>query len=110
MIDIGSHSQLLQDPEGAYAQLMKLQDVNNYSVNHGSEDQEISTKHATPSSQRTPCRQSASGNHSMEEPSSGIPPEVPLFRLAYLNKPEIPILIMGTIAAITNGVCCLPNL
>ncbi|XP_031285774.1 ABC transporter B family member 4-like isoform X1 [Pistacia vera] len=27
------------------------------------------------------------------------PPEVPLSRLAYLNKPEIPVLLLGTIAA-----------
>lgn len=30
--------------------------------------------------------------------------EVPLRRLAYLNKPEIPVLIAGTISAILNGV------
>lgn len=27
------------------------------------------------------------------------PPEVPLSRVAYLNKPEIPVLLLGTIAA-----------
>lgn len=32
------------------------------------------------------------------------PPEVSLRRLAALNKPEIPVLIIGTIAAIINGV------
>jgi ATP-binding cassette subfamily B (MDR/TAP) protein 1 len=31
-------------------------------------------------------------------------PEVPLRRMAYLNKPEIPVLIIGAIAAIMNGV------
>lgn len=29
--------------------------------------------------------------------------EVPLCRLAYLNKPEIPVLLLGTIVAIING-------
>lgn len=29
---------------------------------------------------------------------------VPLRRLAYLNKPEIPILVLGSVAAIVNGV------
>ena len=32
------------------------------------------------------------------------PPEVPLYRLAYLNKPEIPVLLMGTVAAVLTGV------
>jgi ATP-binding cassette subfamily B (MDR/TAP) protein 1 len=32
------------------------------------------------------------------------PPDVPLYRLAYLNKPEIPVLIIGTIAAVLHGV------
>ena len=31
------------------------------------------------------------------------PPEVPLSRLAYLNKPEIPVLLIGTIAAVASG-------
>ena len=40
-------------------------------------------------------------------PASGpaqLPPEVSLRRLAYLNKPEIPVLLLGTIAAAANGV------
>jgi ATP-binding cassette subfamily B (MDR/TAP) protein 1 len=31
-------------------------------------------------------------------------PDVPISRLAYLNKPEVPVLIAGSIAAILNGV------
>ena len=31
-------------------------------------------------------------------------PKVPISRIAYLNKPEIPILLLGTIAAVINGV------
>ncbi|OVA13521.1 ABC transporter [Macleaya cordata] len=37
-------------------------------------------------------------------PPSEQAPEVPLRRLAYLNKPEIPILLLGVIAAVVNGV------
>lgn len=29
---------------------------------------------------------------------------MPLHRLAYLNKPETPVLLVGTIAAVINGV------
>lgn len=36
-------------------------------------------------------------------PPSEQPPEVPIRRLAYLNKPEIPVLLLGTVAAIVNG-------
>ncbi|KAI3759988.1 hypothetical protein L1987_50376 [Smallanthus sonchifolius] len=105
IVEKGSHSQLLQDPEGAYAKLIKLQDVNNDSINHGLKDQEMCMELATPSSQRTPHQQSSSGSHhSVEEVASRKPPEVSLRRLAYLNKPDIPILIMGAIAAITNGI------
>lgn len=35
--------------------------------------------------------------------SSEHPPNVPLRRLAYLNKPEIPYLLLGTVAAIVSG-------
>ena len=33
-----------------------------------------------------------------------LPPEVSLHRLAHLNKPEIPVLLLGTIAAVANGL------
>ncbi|KAL5852914.1 hypothetical protein ACOSQ3_008032 [Xanthoceras sorbifolium] len=36
--------------------------------------------------------------------SSKRPPEVPLRRLASLNKPEIPVLVLGTIAACVTGI------
>ncbi|KAG2726673.1 hypothetical protein I3760_01G124800 [Carya illinoinensis] len=35
---------------------------------------------------------------------SQLPPEVSLCRLAYLNKPEIIVLLLGSIAAVANGV------
>lgn len=38
----------------------------------------------------------------LETASDGL--EVPLYRLAYLNKPEIPVLLLGTLAAVANGV------
>lgn len=126
MVEKGSHTQLLQDPEGAYAQLIKLQDINNDSRQNGPEDQDKKTSY-----QRSISRGSSSiGNssrHSMSisfgmptqlgaptaesmdveappaEEGSQKPPKVPLRRLAYLNKPEIPVLIMGAIAAIING-------
>lgn len=35
--------------------------------------------------------------------SSEKPPKVPIRRLAYLNKPEVPVLIAGALSAIVNG-------
>ncbi|PIA36654.1 hypothetical protein AQUCO_03300102v1 [Aquilegia coerulea] len=66
IVEKGSHLELLKDPEGAYCQLIRLQEI----------------------------------SRSGEDRSH----EVPLRRLAYLNKPEIPILLLGVIAAAVNGV------
>ncbi|CAL8990956.1 unnamed protein product [Prunus brigantina] len=48
--------------------------------------------------------ETASAGHDIPaSASSRVPPEVSLRRLAYLNKPEIPVLLLGTIAAAVNG-------
>ncbi|KAJ0829582.1 putative ABC-type xenobiotic transporter [Helianthus annuus] len=124
MIEQGSHSELVQDPEGAYSQLIKLQEVDSDSE---SEDQQTDNELTSPSGRKISHRRSSSSHRhsksqsfrlspsrqvhdpppeSMErdfdEPSQDRP-QVPLRRLAYLNKPEIPVLIMGSIAAIING-------
>ncbi|XP_024981326.1 ABC transporter B family member 21-like [Cynara cardunculus var. scolymus] len=126
MVEKGSHSQLLQDPEGAYSQLIKLQDINNDSRQNGPEDQDKRTSYQRSisrgsssignSSRRSisisfgmPTQLGVSTAESMEieaspaKEGSEKPPKVPLRRLAYLNKPEIPVLILGAIAAIING-------
>ncbi|KAJ4849542.1 hypothetical protein Tsubulata_048249, partial [Turnera subulata] len=50
----------------------------------------------------------SSRDHVVDDPEEILPvenaPEVPLSRLAALNKPEIPALVLGTIAACVNGV------
>ncbi|KVH94550.1 AAA+ ATPase domain-containing protein [Cynara cardunculus var. scolymus] len=117
---------LLQDPEGAYSQLIKLQDINNDSRQNGPEDQDKRTSYQRSisrgsssignSSRRSisisfgmPTQLGVSTAESMEieaspaKEGSEKPPKVPLRRLAYLNKPEIPVLILGAIAAIING-------
>ncbi|PRQ45049.1 putative xenobiotic-transporting ATPase [Rosa chinensis] len=141
MVEKGSHLNLLKDPEGAYSQLIRLQEVNKESE-QTSEDQnkpEITLASLRQSSQRTSSqrlsfarslsRNSSVGNSSRHSYSvafglptglGGIgvqdaayeetelapeqPPKVSLRRIAALNKPEIPVLIIGTIAAIINGV------
>ncbi|GKD14681.1 ABC transporter B family member 21-like protein, partial [Tanacetum coccineum] len=114
MVEKGSHLELLQDPEGAYAQLIRLQEVNTDSGQHTSQVRR-------PSHQQPVSPESSSSRHvimptqdsvpesmeieatRVEEPTKK-PPKVPLKRLFYLNKPEIPILVIGSIAAIANGI------
>ncbi|KAK0582916.1 hypothetical protein LWI29_031058 [Acer saccharum] len=131
MVEKGSHSELLRDPDGAYAQLIRLQDVNKEAeeAGDGPNKSEISSESFRRSSLRKSMRRSISrgssaGNsspHSFSAPF-GLPtgpniavgeegpqlqsepvPEVSIRRIAYLNKPEIPVLLMGTIAAVVNG-------
>ncbi|KAK1437202.1 hypothetical protein QVD17_02990 [Tagetes erecta] len=127
IVEKGSHSELVQDPEGAYSQLIKLQEVNNDSEHHNSDDQNKSetekeltslsskkiTHHRSSSSFRHSKSQSFGSSpqtcvqtpESMENEavkSSKSPPKIPLRRLADLNKPETPVLIIGSIAAIIN--------
>ncbi|KAK4792228.1 hypothetical protein SAY86_022663 [Trapa natans] len=131
MVEKGSHSELLQDPEGAYSQLIRLQEMNKVSVQFP-DDRDGSIRRSS-QSLRLSTLQSASGSfanssrHSFSMPF-GVPtgltisnntdpeppvvpregveilPKVPISRLARLNKPEIPILFIGVIAAVINGV------
>ncbi|KAG6786990.1 ABC transporter B family member 11-like [Populus alba x Populus x berolinensis] len=131
MVEKGTHSELLGDPDGAYSQLVRLQEINRES----GRETEVSLESFRQSSQRRSVRRSmsrsisrgssiGSSRHSFslpfglptgfsvrenayEDPEDILPPEdapeVPLSRLASLNKPEIPVLIIGTIAACIHG-------
>ncbi|KAJ8553072.1 hypothetical protein K7X08_020465 [Anisodus acutangulus] len=129
VVEKGTHSELLKDPEGAYSQLICLQEVNRETENSGLEERDRLDK--SMSSKRMSQLQSVSrsssgiGNSSRHSLSisfglpTGVsvpetantdtqevsekPLKVPLRRLAYLNKPEIPVIIIGTVAAIING-------
>ncbi|KAE8008382.1 hypothetical protein FH972_004901 [Carpinus fangiana] len=137
MVEKGSHSELLRDPEGAYSQFIRLQEVNKESE-HALDDKnksEITMESARHSSQRMSIPRSISRGSSGAGNSSGnsfsvsfgLPtgvngpdtawtekenpplstkksPKVSLRRLAYINKPEIPVLIIGSIAAVISGV------
>ncbi|XP_050117930.1 ABC transporter B family member 11-like isoform X5 [Malus sylvestris] len=126
IVEKGPHSELVKHPEGAYSQLIRLQEMNNTRSSVGSQNQSQIISH------RRSIRRGSSGGgnnrrHSFSisydvpaalgvlevapaesdipaSESSRVPPEVSLCRLAYLNKPEIPVLLLATIAAIANGV------
>lgn len=135
LISSGSHNELLKDPEGAYSQLIRLQEVNKESE-HATDAQgksEISSESFRHSSMRSLHRSisrgSSMGNSSRHSfsVSFGLPtghittdnttledtenpplpreqaPDVPIRRLAALNKPELPVIVIGTISAIANG-------
>ncbi|KAL8252897.1 hypothetical protein R6Q59_036590 [Mikania micrantha] len=127
IVEKGSHSELVEDPEGAYSQLIKLQEVNSDSEHHNSEDQnkpETDRELASLSSKKLSYWRSSSSLRLSKSQSFGLsphtsvsplniedeaektskpPPKIQFRRLAYLNKPEIPVLIIGSIAAIING-------
>ncbi|XP_057484562.1 ABC transporter B family member 4-like [Actinidia eriantha] len=136
LVEKGSHSELLEDPEGAYSQLIRLQEVNKHSEKAAVDQDKADsiTESNRRSSQRMSFLRSISrgssgrGNSSRHlSVSFGLPtglnvtetaltdaeasypqpsekhPEVPLRRLAYLNKPEVPVLILGALAAVVNG-------
>ncbi|THG10813.1 hypothetical protein TEA_002096 [Camellia sinensis var. sinensis] len=134
IVEKGSHSELLKDPEGAYYQLIRLQEVNKdskqvvvdqdksesiiessrqssqrmsflRSISRGSSGAGNSSRHHSvsfglPTGFNVPETALTEAEASYLQPSDK-PPKVPLRRLAYLNKPEVPVLIAGTIAAIT---------
>lgn len=135
----GSHSELLKDPEGAYAQLIRLQENNRSEQPAEAQNKsEMTTEYFRQSSQRMSLVRSISRNSSVgnssrhsfsvsfglptglgsmgsvrdntmadaEAPAKELeqPPKISLRRLAALNKPEIPVLLIGTVAAMGNGV------
>ncbi|PNX93309.1 ABC transporter B family member, partial [Trifolium pratense] len=134
IIERGSHAHLTRDPDGAYSQLIKLQEMKGSDQNVANDTNksnnivlsERRSSHRSLSSRSISQVSSGggdSGRHSftasfgvpttivgVSETADGgtqappSPPEVPLYRLAYLNKPEIPVLLIGTIAAVLHGV------
>ncbi|KAK9987273.1 hypothetical protein SO802_032224 [Lithocarpus litseifolius] len=137
LVEKGSHSELLKDPDGAYSQLIRLEEANKVSKQdvHDQNKSEITVESFRQSSKRMAILKSISrgsselGNSSRsslslafglptglnvtdaatEEPDSPSvaqqqAPEVSLRRLAYLNKPEIPVVLIGTVASSISGL------
>ncbi|XP_051141939.1 ABC transporter B family member 4-like [Andrographis paniculata] len=148
MVEKGTHSELLEDPEGAYSQLIKLQESrkDEDADEEAADDLEGSTygsidynrqasqrpslsllrimshRSSSRSRVRSGSRRSLSINFDLSRGLSiarteeyeelehdgdgdGLSkhPKVPLSRLAALNKPEAPFLVVGALSAILNG-------
>lgn len=134
---VGTHDELIKDPEGAYSQLIRLQegaregeDVGTSNVGKStdasfdlidkatqrSSSHEASVRRSI-SRASSSSRRSFSFSHNVTAPVNDLEtdrvertdtnrekkPNVSLRRLAYLNKPEIPVLIIGSIGAIVHG-------
>ncbi|GAA0164753.1 ATP-binding cassette [Lithospermum erythrorhizon] len=127
LIEQGTHSQLIRDEDGAYSQLIHMQEGKNavedsYGVDSKKVEPSLSSEYEIirSSSQRLSERRSSSNRsarHSFSVNDSGVPEEddvekglrqsskkVSLSRLAILNKPELPFLLLGSVAACVNGV------
>ncbi|KAL6333450.1 hypothetical protein AAG906_028635 [Vitis piasezkii] len=141
IVEQGTHGELIKDPDGAYTQLVHLQEGNSQAEDAHMEDTDKLDK--SPDNMdnsiarsgshrlsfwRSMSRGSSSGRSSVSLSFSvpfpiGIPAtemagqdierrdgedekrrKVSLRRLAYLNKPEVPVLLLGSIAAGIHGV------
>ncbi|XP_004304810.1 PREDICTED: ABC transporter B family member 4-like [Fragaria vesca subsp. vesca] len=135
VVEKGPHSELVRDPNGAYSQLIHLQELSEATEQAAdySRKSEISSESLRKISKKKSFQRSlshdssgagSSSHHSFklpfgfptgheivdtftEEPGTTTMQQsqkAPIRRLAYLNKPEIPVLVIGATAAIANGV------
>ncbi|XP_020595141.1 ABC transporter B family member 4-like [Phalaenopsis equestris] len=128
IVEKGSHEELVKDPNGAYSQLIRMQQMRensnlltqpangkakSYSADgssrsrHHSISGQFSSGHSSQSYSFSRglglSIESASG-HQNEQQNPEKRKEVPLSRLASLNKPEIPLLLLGSLFAIVSGL------
>ncbi|XP_006303137.2 ABC transporter B family member 11 [Capsella rubella] len=136
MVEKGSHSELLKDFEGAYSQLIRLQEINkgqdakpsdissgssfrnsnlkksmegsvisggNSSVGNSSRHHSLNVLGLSAGLDLGNTSQRVVGHEETGTAGQEPPPKVSLSRIAALNKPEIPVLLLGTVAAAING-------
>ncbi|XP_045813311.1 ABC transporter B family member 3-like [Trifolium pratense] len=123
VVEKGTHAELTKDPDGAYSQLIRLQEIKkDSSEQYGANDSdklENFVDSGRESSQRSLSRDNSfrvsnSIPTTLVQGSEVVPStsasshisktqDVPFLRLAYLNKPEIPVLLIGTLAAAFIG-------
>ncbi|KAI3884188.1 hypothetical protein MKW92_034498 [Papaver armeniacum] len=116
IVEKGSHLELLKDPDGAYDQLVSLQEVNKDSETDTVKP-EIRVESDRQSGNFMSLQQyGSSGSTGDMRPSLSIPSNRPssslsrrikrfhFARLANLNKPELHVLLLGVVAAVINGI------
>ncbi|XP_022639725.1 ABC transporter B family member 4 isoform X3 [Vigna radiata var. radiata] len=138
VIEKGTHADLTKDPDGAFSQLVRLQEIKRESEQHdanylsrpenlvdskrqpsqrysfpqslsrGSSGRGSSSQNSFRISNAMPTTQdhfetSEGGSGAFPSAASDKPKEISILRIAYLNKPEIPLLLLGTLAAAVTG-------
>ncbi|XP_058101247.1 ABC transporter B family member 9-like isoform X2 [Magnolia sinica] len=129
IVEQGPHLELIANPDGVYSQLIHLQEMNNQVKQNPAmnPDKISSSSHARRSATRpespwfSPRRSvtiNSPGVGSSKQPIFGFhrdkgkergdesektPNKVSIGRLAYLNKPELPVLMLGSVAAVVHG-------
>ena len=130
---VGTHSELTMDAYGAYSQLIHLQEGEKEAEGSRTSEADksgdclnIESHMARSSTQRRSfmrsISQKSSASFGRSQSQRGLsgeikgdieqgqldnkekPKRIPLTRLAKLNKPEVPVILLGSIAAIIHGV------
>lgn len=140
IVEQGTHEELIQDPEGGYSQLVRLQEGNTATeekldqvdTNFEADkllDRTISRNASGRQSMRKSISRGSSGSRHSFALSYGVPGPINLVRtggteeqyerteldnekrqsvsirrLAYLNRPELPVLVVASLAAFVHGV------
>ncbi|KAL1288929.1 hypothetical protein HN51_057383 [Arachis hypogaea] len=130
IVEQGSHDELIKDPEGPYSQLIRLQEgqknededsrifeadldrasfhkpSNLRSLSRGSSGSRRSHSNniVAPLTSQSSVQEIGDGDVETGERSDKKRKSVSMKRLAYLNKPELPVLLLGGIAAAVHGV------
>ncbi|RID54609.1 hypothetical protein BRARA_G01915 [Brassica rapa] len=112
IVEEGSHLELLKDHEGAYSQLIRLQEINTESkrleISNGQQDGSIRNGGNSGSRMHGDDDESVSalgllaGQENTEMPKD-MPQDVSITRITALNKPEALILTLGTIVCALDG-------
>lgn len=111
----GAHDELIKDPDGAYSQLIRLQQTHTeerhevpYTDVSGSrlKSKSLSLEQAPRDSPRNKRQHSAKslGLSGSDFGDIEAPKKAPIARLFNLNKPEAPVLLLAVIAAFVHGL------
>ncbi|CAN8324554.1 unnamed protein product, partial [Cochlearia groenlandica] len=121
IIEKGTHEEMIQDPEGAYSQLVRLQEGSNEEEKIKEPERRIETSFdidiiaCNNESHRlsSPVSRTSSRSYLNDEQHESSfylkktakkRKKVSLRRLANLNKPEILVLLLGSVAAMVHGL------
>ncbi|PHU03633.1 ABC transporter B family member 4 [Capsicum chinense] len=112
IVEEGKHFELLKDPEGAYSQLIRLQEVVNQTKEQIClDDSQHPSTESRPESSNNYDTTSIKGISETRSPRSSDTnlkvskklEKTHVSRLAHLNKPEFPILLVGAVVATISG-------